>query len=312
MLERNVPLNRYVHWKIGGSADYFCEPKDAAELIAAVKEARLLGVPVFVLGGGTNILVSDKGFRGLVIRPAFGAIRREGNAIVADAGVSVEKLLDFAGASGLAGLEWAGGLPGTLGGAIRGNAGAFGGEIKDSVREVVSIDTADFELRTVRRTNAECRFGYRSSIFKEKGTEVVLEATLVLTPGDPAEITKIGESRSSYRKERHPIEYPNAGSIFKNVPVGAFTPELRAKLAPVVKNDPFPVVPTAYLISEAGMKGTRVGGAEVSPKHPNFIVNVGGATAADVESLISAVKEKVKEKFGIPLEEEIMRLGELR
>ncbi|MEK7554621.1 MAG: UDP-N-acetylmuramate dehydrogenase [Patescibacteria group bacterium] len=312
MLQRNVRLDQYAHWKIGGPADYFCEPKNVEELISALREGRTLGIPIFILGGGTNLLISDQGFRGLVIRPLFEGIRCDGTQIIAEAGVSMEKLLTFAAASGLSGLEWAGGLPGTLGGAIRGNAGAFGGEIKDSVHKVVSIDIEDHDFKMVKRENTECRFGYRTSIFKEKGNEVVIEATLVLKAGESDAIRLAGESRIAYRKERHPIEFPNAGSVFKNVPVTSIPTALKESLAKVIKQDPFPVVPAAYLISEAGMKGSIAGGAKVSEKHPNFIVNTGGATAADIETLIGMVKGKVKEKFGIMLEEEIMRVGESR
>ena len=310
MFQKNVPLKEYVHYKIGGKADYFCEPKNIDELRDAILEARNLSIPVFVLGSGTNLLVSDKGFRGLVIRPKLEGIRREGNKIIAGSGVLMSELLEFAANAGLSGLEWAGGLPGTVGGAVRGNAGAFSGEMKDSVHEVAAINTNDPDLKLVRRENPEAQFGYRTSIFKEIGTEVIIEAILSLTPGDPETIRKAGESRMAYRKERHPMEYPSLGSTFKNVPVSAFKPEVLPVLQGVIKNDPFPVVPTAYLISESGVKGIKSGGAQVSEKHPNFIVNLGGATAKDVEALIALVKEKVKEKFGIVLEEEVMRLGE--
>ena len=311
MFLTNILLSNYSSYKIGGPADYFLEPKTVEELTAAVAEAERMHLPVFILGGGTNVLFSDVGFRGLVLKPAIGGFSIHDAAVTVGGGVSMADLLTYAIQQSLTGLEWAGGLPGTVGGAVRGNAGAFGGEIKDSVLEVQSLVIGDGEPRFMRRTNAECHFGYRASIFKElNGKEIILSAVFILAPGDPEVIRRATEEKIRYRRERHPLEYSNVGSIFKNVLVGLFTPELRAKLVAVTKDDPFPVVPTAYLISEAGLKGTRVGGAEVSEKHPNFIVNVGGATAADVEALIKIVKVKVKEKFGIMLEEEIMLVGE--
>jgi len=307
-MEQNILLAHYSNYKIGGHAKFLCRAQTIEELKDAIRFAREKKLPVFVLGGGTNLVIRDEGFEGLVIKPELLRIERKGDYIHAGAGVPMHELLDVAAEAELAGLEWAGGLPGTFGGAIRGNAGAFGGEIKDSIHSVMSIDMDDPELRTVTRTNPECRFGYRSSIFKEKGTEIILEAALSLTPGNRDEIKKIAESRKLYRKERHPIEYPNVGSIFKNVPVEAFSAESLATFSSIIKSDPFPVVPVAYLIAEAGLKGISFGGAMISPKHPNFIVNVLGATCADVRGLIELMKDRVKEKFGVVLVEEVMYL----
>ncbi|MFZ3365153.1 MAG: UDP-N-acetylmuramate dehydrogenase, partial [Candidatus Acidiferrales bacterium] len=197
-----------------------------------------------------------------------------------------------------------GGLPGTVGGAVRGNAGAFKGEIKD---RIVSVESFDVEtLAAVTRGNAACKFGYRSSIFKEKnGREIILRATLNMDGGDARQIAAGIQEKINYRLERHPMEYPNIGSTFKNVDLELVPKIWRNAFAKVIKIDPFPVVPTAYLISEAGLRGMQHGAAMVSPKHPNFIVNLGGATAADVRFLIAEVKEKVFEKYGIRLEEEI-------
>ncbi|MDE2020503.1 MAG: UDP-N-acetylmuramate dehydrogenase [Patescibacteria group bacterium] len=301
--EENVPLKDVVAYRIGGAARYFFSAATAEDVQEAVHEAAGRKLPVFILGAGTNLLVGDEGFPGLVIKISIRTLSAEGGLVRAGAGVEMRELLEFAAAKGLSGLEWAGGLPGTVGGAVYGNAGAFGGEMKDSIARVESFDVAT--RTTVQRSSGECHFGYRSSAFKERrGKEIVLEAAFRLSPGDPAAIARAIAEKVSYRRERHPLEYPNIGSIFKNVPVEQAPEAVRAAAQAVIKQDPFLVIPAAYLISEAGLKGERAGGAEVSPKHPNFIVNRGGAAAADVKALIAKVKRTVKSKFGVELEEE--------
>ena len=253
-------------------------------------------------------MFGDKGLDGVVLKNEIDTFEiLDNNQLRVGAGVPIERILMCSIEEGLSGLEWAGGLPGTLGGAIRGNAGAFKGETKDSIIEVTSLRIGSESPEIIHRNNKECRFGYRSSIFKtDCPDEIILEATLQLMPGDRNEIRKVIEEKINYRKERHPIEHPNIGSIFKNVDCKDVPQELRETFAKAVKQDPFPVVPTAFLISEAGLKGMRHGGAMISPKHPNFIVNVGDATAADVKALILLVKKTIKAKFHIDLEEEIV------
>lgn len=294
-------------YKIGGRARYFFEAKSIAVLMGALRIAKEKKLKVFVLGGGTNLLVHDGGFKGLVVRPAFMALSVKGTCIDAGAGVPMRRLVAFAAKNGLSGLEWAGGLPGTVGGAIRGNAGAFGGETKDSILEVRSLGIQSLQERTC--TGAKCCFGYRSSIFKQRGgKEIVTGVVFRLKKDNRRAIQKATAEKIAYRKARHPLEFPNVGSIFKNVDVKDFPKDAFHAVAHVVKRDPFPVVPAAYLISEAGMKGARVGGAEVSTKHPNFIVNKGGAKAADVKKLIARVQRAVKKKFGVLLEPEVQML----
>ncbi|MGH9731199.1 MAG: UDP-N-acetylmuramate dehydrogenase [Candidatus Acidiferrales bacterium] len=299
-----VPLAEHSNYRIGGPARYFCEATNEEEIRAGVLFAREQNLKLFVLGGGTNLLISDSGFDGLVLKPSMMQLEAHGNVITVGAGVLVADLLKFTIQHSLSGLEWAGGLPGTVGGAVRGNAGAFRGEIKD---RVVSVESFDVEtLETISRENGACQFGYRSSIFKEKnGREIILTAKISMVQGELQAIASGIQDKINYRLERHPMEYPNIGSTFKNVDL-KLVPKIWAEaVAKVVKVDPFPVVPTAYLISEAGLRGTQHGGAQVSQKHPNFIVNLGEATAADVKFLIAAVKERVFEKYGIRLEEEI-------
>mgnify|MGYP001566039061 CR=1 FL=1 len=308
--QENVDLKQYSHYKIGGPARYFFAPKNKEEMLEAVKKARAEKLSIFILGGGTNLLINDKGFNGLVLKPEIRDLKRAGNLVQVGAGVQMSELLSYLVSQSLSGFEWAGGLPGTVGGAIRGNAGAFGGETKDSVKEVVSLDIRDSEPNLVKRNNQACQFGYRNSIFKmNDGHEVIVEVEFELKPGDPAEIKKAIDEKIKYRHERQPLEYGNIGSIFKNVDVRKATPEVVAACSHVIKTDPFPVIPTAHLITEAGLKNRQIGQAMVSPKHPNFIVNLGGATAEDVRQLIAVVKEAVKSKFGVDLEEEVIYVG---
>ena len=303
----NVSLAGHSNYKIGGPARYFCEPNNTEEVIEVVKWARSKRLPIFILGGGTNILFSEKGFAGLVLKPNLRGLLRAGTTLQSGAGVSMAELLDFAAGNDLEGLEWAGGLPGTLGGAIRGNAGCFGGEIKDRVTEVTSLDISGRTSRVVTRENPACRFEYRNSIFKRRdGKEIILGAKFALRPGDKEAIRKAVEEKIRYRRERHPMDYPNIGSMFKNVPLNKVPVARRTELSHVVKTDPFPVVPTAYLIAQTELRGVSCGGAMISPQHPNFIVNVLNAEPAHVRALVALAKKEVKKKFSVALEEEVI------
>ena len=303
MFDQAVDLKKFSNYRIGGTAKYFKEAKTVEELIEAIKWARENKLPIYILGGGTNILWSDKGFNGLVLKPNFNFIEFNNSHITVGASVLMSKLVQAAVGRGLKGLEWAGGLPGTFGGAIYGNAGAFGGEIKDTTRRVVSLDMKTLELK--ERSNTECQFRYRNSIFKARGREVILQATIELMPGVKRVLYESMTAKMNYRKRRHPLEYPNIGSIFKNVAVGDLDKELTEPHRLVIKTDPFPVIPAAYLIDKAGLRGVSCGGAMIAPRHPNFIVNVLDAKASDVLALIKMIKEKLKEKFNIQLEEEV-------
>lgn len=308
LFQENIGLRAYSNFKIGGVARYFFAPKSEEEAVKSAKGARELTDKIFILGGGTNLLISDDGYPGAVIAPQITGIAREGNDIVAGAGVLMGDLLAFAEKEGLSGLEWAGGLPGTLGGAIRGNAGAFKGEIKDSVVSVKSLSLSDQKI--LERTRELCRFRYRESLYKlSKEPEMILEARLALTPGNPESIKASIKEKIEFRSARHPLEYPNIGSIFKNVPAERF-PEL-SLIEGHIKNDPFPVVPAGFLISEAGLKGAKKGDAMISERHANFIVNTGQATAKDVLELIDLAKEAVAEKFWVSMETEVEGVGRL-
>lgn len=301
--EEGVELKQFSNYRIGGPAKYFKRVGTVKELIKAIEWAEGKKIPIYILGGGTNILWSDKGFDGLVVKPDFDSIEVNGSRITAGASVPMPTLVQATVGRGLGGLSWAGGLPGTFGGAIYGNAGAFGGEIKDIVVKVVSLDMETLKVK--ERSNTECQFRYRNSIFKTEGKEIILQGTIELTPGDKRILYENMIAKMNYRRRQHPLEYPNIGSIFKNVPVGELKKELVEPHKQVIKTDPFPVIPAAYLIDKAGLRGVGHGGAMVSPRHPNFIINVLDAKASDVLVLIELVKNKIKEKFNIQLEEEV-------
>jgi UDP-N-acetylmuramate dehydrogenase len=288
----NEPLKRYTAWKIGGPADALLEPTDAEELIEAVEMARGHGVPVTVLGGGTNVLVRDGGIRGLTIRLAksLTGVQIKGRSVSAEAGVLYPVLANTTAGSGLKGLEFATGIPGTVGGAVYMNAGAYGGETKDV------LDWADVfqEGKVVRMHNdvetllaTSLRLAYRRSVLQDHPDWVVLRAGYTLEPGNPSELKASIKEFRAQRMNGSPNR-PSCGSTFKRPP------------------GDFP----GRVIEAAGLKGTRVGQIEVSPVHANYLVNLGGGTAREALELIELVKEKVRERMGIDLEEEVRVVGE--
>ena len=279
------PLKRYTAWKIGGPADALLEPRDAGELLEAVDSAREHGVPVTVLGGGTNVLVRDGGIRGLTIRlaKALTGVEVDDRSVVAEAGVLYPVLANATAGRGLAGLEFATGIPGTVGGAVYMNAGAYGAETKD----VLMWADVFRDGEVLRMGNSDLELSYRHSTLHEHPDWVVLRAGYTLEPGDPAELkARIKEFRAQ-RMNGSPNR-PSCGSTFKR-PEGDFP---------------------GRVIEAAGLKGTKVGNIEVSPVHANYLVNLGGGTAEEALELIELVKEKVRERLGIELEEEVRVVGE--
>jgi len=281
---RQEPLARYTTWKIGGPAQIFFQPEDSQECAAVLALSQHHHVPVTVLGGGSNILVADQGVRGLVLQlRRLKEISWRGAEVRAGAGYSLPLLAKEAGARGLSGLEFAAGIPGTLGGAVLMNAGAHGGCLAELIQSVRVINQAG-EILDLEPEQLE--FGYRCSSLKDAGV-LISEACLLLKPGDQAAIAEQMDRVLEFRRERQPLQLPNAGSVFKNPPGEA----------------------AGRLIEAAGAKGKRVGGAQISEKHANFIVNLGGATALDVITLIREVQELVRQKFGYLLETEVVLLG---
>ena len=279
------PLKRYTAWKIGGPADALLEPHSVEELIEATEKAREHGVPVTVLGGGTNVLVRDGGIRGLTIRLAKSLtnVEVEGTRVAADAGVLYPVLANTTAGRGLAGLEFATGIPGTVGGAVYMNAGAYGSETKEV------LDWADVlrDAEVVKMQNRDLDLSYRHSALHENSGWLVLRAGYTLEPGDPEELkARIKEFRMQ-RMNGSPNR-PSCGSTFKRPP------------------GDFP----GRVIEAAGLKGTRVGQIEVSPVHANYLVNLGGGTAEEALELIELVRDRVRERLDVDLEPEVRVIGE--
>lgn len=284
-LHEREPMSRHTTMKVGGPADLLVEPDGEAQLLAALEIAREMGVPVLTLCGGSNLIVRDGGVRGLAVKLAdrFARLEKRGNRIHAQAGARLKAVAMLAQREGLAGFEFAAGIPGSVGGAVLMNAGAYGGEIVDvlisgrvlSGGAVAEYDNRDFE------------FSYRNSrVMREGG--VVLSAVFELKPGDPEAIEEKMRDLAARRRDKQPLHLPSAGSTFKR-PEGHFA---------------------AALIEQAGLKGLTVGGAMVSTKHAGFVVNAGDATARDVIELIELVREKVHAHSGVLLAPEVRIVGE--
>ena len=280
------PRARHTTFRIGGPADYFVELGSIEQIRAAIQVCREENLPWFVLGRGSNLLVSDKGYRGVIlsIYKDFQKTEIQGETVTVQAGVLLTTLSGKVLDASLTGLEFASGIPGTIGGAVVMNAGAYGGEMKDIVRKVTVLDQ-DGEVRTL--TCGEMQFGYRTSLAKKKGY-IVLGAELTLKQGEKEKIREEMQTLKAKRIEKQPLEFPSAGSTFKR-PEGYFA---------------------GKLIMDAGLRGAAVGGAQVSEKHCGFVVNTGNATAADVRELMRQVQGKVQEQFGVHLEPEVRFLGE--
>lgn len=281
-LAEQEPMTRRTTFGIGGPALLLLRPRSRAELQAAMTLCREAGEEPFILGRGSNLLVSDSGISRPVIQldGDFTAITREGNTLRCGAGASLIAVCRAAAENSLSGIEWGYGIPGSLGGGVYMNAGAYGGELRDVLTEVTFLDEAG-EYRTLPAD--ELSLSYRHSIFEDRPGTVIVGAVLTLTPGDPAAIRAAMEDYMSRRREKQPLEYGSAGSTFKR-PVGNYA---------------------SALVDQCGLKGLSVGGAEVSRKHAGFIINRGGATAADVRELIAEVQRIVREKTGYTLECEI-------
>lgn len=303
-IQENILLKEHSTFKIGGAAKYFTLANNESQLIEALKWSRNKNIPFLILGNGSKILFSDKGYQGLVIKIQISNIQIQGEKIICGAGVLINKILGLVTAKGLTGLEWAAGIPGTIGGAIFGNAGAFGFETKDIVENVKVLNLKDFKITEFQ--NEKCQFSYRSSIFKERKNYIILQTELRLRQSEGEDVRKKIKENLLYRKGKHPLEYPSVGSIFQNVKLSKENQKLIEKFPDLKQFSQGGEIPTAHLINSCQLKGKTIGGAQISEKHPNFIINIGEAKAQDVISLIKLIKKKIKEKFGINLKEEII------
>ena len=287
-ITENADMSAYSSFKAGGCADLLMIPENTEELTEALDRAESLGAPFLILGNGTDTLFTDGGYRGTVIKlgKGFEEIRAEGNALVCGAAALLSKAAKAAQERSLSGLERVSGIPGSIGGAVFMNAGAYGGEIKDVVSEVTVLGAKDHKVRTIPAEDLD--LSYRHSVLAETG-DVALSAKFALTPAGRAEIDALMKELTEKRNAKQPLDKPSCGSFFKR-PEGYFA---------------------GTLIEEAGLKGVAVGGAAVSSKHAGFIVNEGGATATDIIRLMRLVQNTVLDKAGVRLEPEVRIIGEM-
>ena len=284
-LRENEPMSRHTTFRVGGPAELMFLPASAQEIQIALSAAQDAGVETHLLGNGSNTIVRDGGLKGLtiVLGEPFSEVRVEGNAIIAQAGAPLARVAAAAQEAGLSGLEFAGGIPGTLGGGCAMNAGAYGGQLSDVLESAEVL--LDGELRTLSRDEME--MGYRTTLPLRRGG-IVLEARFILKPDDKEAIAARMRELNAKRREKQPLNLPSAGSTFKR-PEGHFA---------------------GALIEGCGLKGFSVGGAQVSEKHAGFVVNAGGATAADILRLMEHVQAVVKRETGVELEPEVRIIGE--
>ena len=283
---KEEPMKMHTTFRVGGNADYFVVPKTEEEVKNIVNLCKKEEMPYFVLGNGSNLLVGDKGYRGVIIEicKEMNQIEVQGDSLSVQAGALLSKVGSAALEAGLTGFEFASGIPGTMGGAVFMNAGAYGGEMKDVLSEVTVLDESG-EVRSLKKEELE--LGYRTSIVAKKGY-VVLSARVALQPGDKEKIKARMQELKIQRTTKQPLEYPSAGSTFKR-PEGYFA---------------------GKLIADSGLRGFQVGGAQVSEKHCGFVINKDNATASDVVELMNQVIARVQKVFGVTLEPEVRKLGE--
>lgn len=308
-IEKNKPLAPLTTFQIGGPAEFFLEAITKEELEEGLAWARKSEYPVTILGGGSNVLVSDDGIEGLVITLDNKEIEVKDDKLICGAGTPLSEIINKATENGYSGLEWAAGIPGAkLGGAIVGNAGAFGTSMSEQIESVGAYDLNSGEWKEFK--SEDCQFGYRRSIFKEERNFLIFKATLSFKKKASEEVEKLVNDNLDKRK-KNKAGYPNAGSIFKNITFEYLkerNPDMakRAEMVGVVTGG---MIGAGWLIEQRDLKGKTIGGAQVSEKHCNFIVNKDNATALDVITLISYVKQKVRNEFNVQLQEEIQYLG---
>ncbi len=302
-LERDVPLRGYNRFGLGGAADLFAETADADALAAAVRACRELGYPFYLLGDGSNLIVADAGFRGLALRYTADRIELRRDEVCAEVGAPLQALVDFTIDRGLSGLHTLERIPGWVGGAVYGNAGAYGHQMDESV-----VGVRYFDGEAIRETDgAGCRFEYRESVFKKRKDWIILSCRLALPGGDREAMRREAARIREVRDKKFPPTMRCAGSIFKNLYLNDLPPEARAAVPPeAVKGGK---VASALFLERVGAKGMREGGIEIAPYHANVIYNAGGGTASELRRLILELKRRVREQFGFNVEEEVQYVG---
>ena len=309
-MQENIPLAPHTVYRIGGPGRFFVEARETEDIIRALSYAHEKERPYFILGAGSNILVADKGFDGVVIKMNRGSVMRRGAELEIGAGVMMAQAVRAAGEAGLAGFEWGIGVPGTIGGSVRGNAGCFGREMKDVIFSVDVLNAKDGYARRLMRS--ECFFGYRESIFKKHSEWIILSAILRLKEGDPVHIQDAVRGFVRERIKKQDIGSKSCGCIFKNV---LWTRKdidknfLMRAYPGLERFTDSPSIAASYLIDNSYLKGRRVGKIYISPRHANFFINEGNGRAEEVVILAGIVKDTVRRKFGILLEEEIQYVG---
>lgn len=299
-------LSKHTNFRIGGPAKWFVEVRSLDELIQVVQFCKTNNLAFFVFGGGSNLLVSDNGFDGVAIKIAMRTYQINGTIVRAEAGVLSSALARATTSLGLKGLEWAITLPGTIGGAIRGNAGSFGGQMGDRVVSIeVLRDGGVIELK-----KDELGFSYRDSVFKHN-SDVIVAATFQLEEGDTQELKEEVDDKLMKRKSSQPTDFGSAGCIFKNYIIGDDEIVSRLSRKFVIPQDMIASrrIAAGWLIDQLDLKGTQIGAAKISEKHGNFIVNTGEATADQIVQLIALIKTRARNEFGIQLEEEVQLVG---
>lgn len=301
-VRENEPMSRHTNFRIGGPARWFVEVKTIEEVQRVFEITKQHALKICALGGGSNMLVSDAGFDGIMLKLAMRNISIDGNRARAEAGVLSAALARATAKAGLAGFTWAISLPGTIGGAVRGNAGCFGGETKDHLVEVEIL--RDGNVMTIPKS--ELAFGYRESAIKHNH-DVVLSATFDFEPGDPAYLQKELEEKLAKRKSSQPLDAGSAGCLFKNYEVKSEEElqRLEQKLDIPVEMSQARRLSAGWLIDQLDLKGSQIGAAKISEKHGNFLVNAGSATADEVMQLVALIKTRARNELGIQLEEEV-------
>ncbi len=309
-IKENVALAPYTIYKIGGNARFFVEAANVEDIREAALFALKNNCMYVILGAGSNVLISDNGFDGLVIHMTAREVRVDGERMILGSGLMMARGVIESGRAGLHGFEWGIGVPGTVGGSVRGNAGCFGGEMKDVVESVEVFDTSTKAIRIFSRE--DCGFGYRNSLFKTHPEWIVISATLRLQKGDQKAIQQEILRITNERIAKQDIGTKSCGCIFKNVPwefFGGDREDVCARFPEFTIFRDRAVIPSAFLIDTCGLKGSCIGSICISDKHANFFVNQGGGTSKDVMALIAVAKEEVKKKYGIELQEEIHLIG---
>ena len=304
-VRRQVELRHYTRFGIGGAADLFAETASPDAFAAAVEVCRGQRFPYYVLGAGSNVIVSDEGFRGLILRFVAKDFALDGNQVIADAGASLESLVDFTIDAGLKGLETLARIPGSVGAAVYGNAGAYGHSISERVEQLKFFDGS--EIREI--DNAGCKFEYRGSVFKNRKSWVIFQCRLQLDPADAIGLRKRADDIIALRDEKFPPTMRCAGSIFKNLHLKDLPEDVIAQVPKQVPREG--KVPAAYFLEQVGAKGMRRGGIEIASYHANLIYNTGNGTASELRGLIAELKGRIRERYGFDVEEEVQYVGEL-